>query len=811
MTESCFHCGLPVPAGSDYLVRIDNQWQPLCCPGCQAVATAIVAGGLDQFYRYRSAAATRPDPATARGLDVYDLPELQAEFVNTQDNGRASAELAIAGMTCSACAWLIEKHLSAVEGVRSVLVNASGHRCRIVWQSDRVQFSHILQAFADIGYEARPAGDIAAEQGRKAENRRYLLRLGVAGIAMMQVGMVAIALYAGAFSGIEAQWQAMLRWTSLVIATPVVLFAARPFFTAAWRALRLGHLVMDVPVAVAIALAYSASIWATVTGTGEVYFDSIAMFTFFLLLGRYLELRVRHRNAQLIAGFARLIPDAATRLSGEQEQMVPVKALVSGDLIRVAAGDTIPCDGEVVAGSSSVIEAVMTGEQHPVTKSPGAAVSAGTINAGNPLSIRVTATGRNTRLAAIMDLVDRAQSEKPRQAAVADRLASWFVAAVLAVAAAVACYWWFVQPERLIWITLSVLVVTCPCALSLATPAALAVATGELRRRGFLIHRAHVLETLARADTVVFDKTGTLTQGNMRISAVEPAGSPGASDLLALAAALERGCLHPIARAFAGQEAAGPVSGVEHRLGNGITGLVAGQRYAIGTPDYVAGGLGLKCAASAPGGAGIWLALASETGVLGWIQLQDQVRPGARTVVRRLLATGLSLQLLSGDRQTAVADLADQLGIRQWQGQVAPAAKLAQIRKLQASGSVVLMVGDGINDVPVLSGADVSVAMADASDFTRLNADCLLLSGNLGTLADALAIARRTASVIRQNLFWALAYNSLALPLAACGLVPPWAAAIGMSASSLVVVVNALQLSRPEKVATLAAREHVQA
>src|SRR5690606_13090635 len=340
--------------------------------------------------------------------------------------------------------------------------------------------------FEAIGYEARPAGDEGAERKRGREAKLFLLRLGVAGLGMMQAGHAAIGLYAGAYTGIDPEWEALLRWVSLVTVTPVVLFSAQPFFAAAWRSLRARHLVMDVPVALAVALAFVASAWATVTHSGEVYYDSVSMFVFLLLLGRYLEMRVRHRNEHYSASLARLIPPVATRLDQGGEQAVAVKSLLPGDLIRVASGATIPCDGVVEAGQGAVIEAVLTGEQNPEVKGPGSAVSAGTVNGDNPLRIRVASTGQHTRLGAILDLVASAQGEKPRIATQGDRVASGFVAAVLVVSVAVAAIWWWIDPARALWVTLSVLVVTCPCALSLATPTALTVASAELRRRGFL-------------------------------------------------------------------------------------------------------------------------------------------------------------------------------------------------------------------------------------------------------------------------------------------------------------------------------------
>lgn len=800
----CYHCGLPVPKGADYPVVIEGASQPMCCPGCQAVASAIVDGGLDRFYQYRSSlsatASSIAEPNPGDPLASYDLPEVQADFVQTQAGGNLAAEFGITGITCSACAWLIEHHLKKLPGVVSVVVNVSTHRCRVVWEPHTITLSRILAGFEQIGYEARPSGDLAAEKARSRESRLFLLRLGVAGLGMMQAGHAAIGLYAGAYSGIDPEWVAILRWVSLLVTTPVVFFSAQPFFAAAWRSLRVRYLVMDVPVSLAIALAYAASLWATVTMSGEVYFDSVSMFTFLLLLGRYLEMRVRHRNQYFSGGLSRLIPPVATRLGINGEELVPVKGLLAGDRIRVASGATIPCDGQVARGHSSVIEAVLTGEQNPVAKVTGSSVSAGTVNVDNPLEVIVLSTGSGTRLGTILDMVGAAEAEKPRRAAVADRVASWFVGAVLVVSVVVATVWWFIDPSRALWVTLSVLVVTCPCALSLATPTALTVASGELRRRGFLIRKGHVLETLANIDRCVFDKTGTLTLGNMRISAVIPLADADESNILALAAALEKGSSHPIARAFSHLSVT-PVAAmdrVQMLVGQGIAGQAVtdpGQslRYRLGKPEFIAGGFGFAVL-QPPLEQGLWLLLASERELLGWIHLEDELRPGTASAVQQLQRQGVNIELLSGDRPAAVASMAQRLGIPLWHGGASPESKLAHIRHLQHSGEMVMMVGDGINDVPVLSGADVSVAMGDAVDITRLHADALLVSGNLDTLATAISLARKTRAVIRQNHAWALGYNLLALPLAAVGMIAPWVAAIGMSLSSLLVVLNALRL-----------------
>lgn len=795
----CYHCGLPVPANSDFSVVIDGARRAMCCPGCEAVASAIIDGGLERFYRYRNTPSAKPDEDGSEPLACYDLPEVQEDFVQPAPDGGLAVDLAITGITCAACAWLIEHHLGRLDGVRSVAVNVSTHRGRVVWEPQRISLSRILGAFAAIGYGARPADDAAAEKSRVRENRLFLLRLGVAGLAMMQAHNAALGLYFGAYSSIDREWEILLRWASMMITVPVVLFSAQPFFAAAWRSIRHRHLVMDVPVSLAIGIAFAASVWATLTESGDVYFDCVTMFTFFLLLGRYLEMRVRYRNQYLAGGTRRLIPPVAVRLDDDGEMLVPVKSLRAGDRIRVDAGATIPCDGEVVRGSSAVIEAVLTGEQLPVAKGPGSAVSAGTITVDHPLDVIVHQVGAGTRLGAILDMVDSAGASRPQRSAVADRVVNWFVAIVLVVAVAVFGGWWLVAPERALWVTLSVLVVTCPCALALATPTALTVATGMLRRRGFLIRRGEVLETLARATTAVLDKTGTLTLGNMHISDVRPLGNLSEQQVVALAAALEKGSTHPIARAFAACE--GPLPDVELQrftVGQGVEAEYRGEVCRFGKPGF-AMALSGQPLPPWPEDAGQWLLLANGAGALGWIAVEDVLRPGLGTAISRLREKGLKIELLSGDHAGNVSRVAEQLGISEWRSDASPEDKLARIRHLQSEGEVVLMVGDGINDVPVLSGSDVSVAMGDAVDITRLHADSLLMSGNLNTLAEAVTVARRTRGIIRQNHAWAIGYNLVALPLAAAGLVPPWLAAIGMSVSSLLVVLNALRLGRLER------------
>ena len=777
----------------------------MCCPGCQAVAMAIVDGGLDSFYQFRTNNNERPsnqlDNDQGRWA-IYDLPDVQSEFVIPFDSSLMQVNLLLEGISCAACSWLIETHLKQNPAVKSVTVNLSTHRCAVVCEAGQ-SLSQIFQALAAIGYLPRPATDDQQQELIKKENRIALFRIGVAGFGTMQAMMVAVGMYTGATDF----WLDFLRWLSMLVATPVVFFSAWPFFQAAWRSIRMRHLVMDVPVALAIGLAYLASVWATLTSSGEVYFESVSMFTLFLLVGRYVELRARHRNRLAFGNLAQLMPLTACCLREENgcetEQTMPLRALALGDKVRVKPGETFPCDGRVLAGESTVVEALLTGESRPVVKRSGDIVIAGTLNNQSPLTIEVTAVGAATQLSAIERLASQAADEKPQQVLAADRIARFFIARLLVVCSAVFAFWLWYRPDHALWVTLSVLVVTCPCALALAMPAALSAATANLRQRGFLVARGHVVETLNSINRVIFDKTGTLTKGQFNVVKIIAANGellPKSEQdrLLGLAAALERGSNHPLAAAFHLWADAYHAEDIKQTTAAGVEGRIEAQRYRLGTLEFAAGALpsALRSSLTLPDGHYSWLLLSDEQQALAWIALEDELRPDAASVVQSLKSRGISVELLSGDQTGAVAQLARQLGIDEFIAGAKPGDKLSHLAKRQAAGDKVLMIGDGINDVPVLSGADVSVAMASASDLAQTRADSVLLNDHLGVIADALDIARRTKAIIQQNLRFSLAYNVIALPLAAAGMVPPWLAALGMTASSLIVIFNALRLTR---------------
>jgi len=797
--RSCFHCGLPVPGNADYSVQIDGRSQPMCCRGCQAVAQAIVDGGLSDFYRYRTTKSPQakdlvPEALAERAL--YDRDDLQQAFVQKQAGEIREASLILEGIVCAACVWLNERHVRALPGVLEFGVNYSTHRARLRWDNQRIRLSDILEAISAIGYHAHPFDPGRQEQVYREERKAALRRLAVAGLGMMQVMMLAVALYSGAYEGMDPALRTFLRWVSLLLTLPVVVYSAKSFFTSAWRDLKRRQLGMDVPVSIAIGSAFLASAWATVTDSGEIYFDSVTMFTFFLLAGRFLEMGARHRAGQAAEELVKLLPATAARLGDHGEERVPVSDLAPGDRVLVRPGESVPADGRITEGRSSVDESLLTGESLPQVRNPGDLLIGGTVNNESPLVMQVETVGEGTVLSAIVRLLDRAQTEKPSVARLADRVAGWFVAALLLLATAVGWWWWQHDAVRAFAVTLSVLVVTCPCALSLATPAAVTAATGALTRLGVLTTRGHALETLARATHVIFDKTGTLTEGRLRLESVQLLGDRDRGSCLRLAAALEQASEHPIAHALcASVDSPAAASDIVATPGLGVEGSVDGQRYRIGVAAYVSELQGQ--ARSQPVAAGDYpdgVVLGDAQGLLAHFSFVDRLRARAAESVAQLQGLGLEVELLSGDRLETVQAVAQELGIARYSARCQPQDKLARINELQRQGAVVAMVGDGVNDAPVLAAAQVSLAMGSGTQLAHASADMVLLSEQLPHLAAAVRTSRRTLRVIRQNLGWALVYNLVAVPLAAGGWVAPWMAAIGMSSSSLVVVLNALRL-----------------
>ncbi|WP_284431803.1 heavy metal translocating P-type ATPase [Rugosibacter aromaticivorans] len=804
----CYHCGLPVPPGTKTFITIDAVPRVLCCTGCQAVAQAIVGNHLTEYYRHRDALPESPREALPVALEIlglFDHPKAQKNFVRAAGEHEREAALILEGITCAACVWLNEAHLRRQPGVTSVDINYATRRARVRWDTRVTKLSKLLEAVVAIGYRAHPYDVARSESLAQKERKTALWRLFVAGFGMMQVMMYAIPVYLAqtdSGSDMTSDIQQLMRWASLILTVPVVLYSAAPFFTNAWRDVTLRRLGMDVPVALGVGSAFAASLWATLSGRGEVYFDSVTMFVFFLLAGRYLEMMARQKAVRSVETLARAMPTLATRFVRWPEaacEQVAAAELRVGDVIQIAPGESIPADGEVIAGVSAADESLLTGESRPLPKVAGDELIGGSVNVNSPLTMRVLRLGQDTRLAAITRLMERAAAEKPHVVHMADRVAGRFVVAVLLLAVATALVWWQLDPAQALWVFVAVLVVSCPCALSLATPVALTVATGALAARGVLVTRGHAIETLAQANHFIFDKTGTLTLGQLTlIEMITCRSTPEAA--IALAAGLEQGSEHPIGRAL--RQAANsiaPVANVRAVTGAGVLGVVDAIEWRLGRPDFVAGlhqkPLPLEIEAKVGAGDTV-IALGSADGWQAFFRLGDDVRPEAAAAMVALRCAGVTLSIFSGDASAAVQRVGQALGIADVRGGMTPEEKHAAMTALQATGAVVAMVGDGVNDAPVLAKAQVSIAMGGGADLARAQADIVLLGNHLAALAPGVVLARRTVRVVRQNLLWAFTYNLTAIPLAMIGWVTPWMAGIGMSASSLLVVLNALRLQR---------------
>lgn len=790
----CFHCGETVLSAdkSKYTVMVADVSREMCCPGCQSVAEMIVQSGLSSYYEHRtehSVTARQLVPDELLKLEIYDDEDIQDEFVYQKDDLK-EITLSVEGLTCAACAWLIERSLRRVAGVHFINVNATTNRISIRWIDEQVKLSEILKQISQLGYSASPFQADQHEVMYNKQLKSYFKRLGLAGLATMQVMMFAVALYSTWFGEMDPIYQEFFRWVSLVVATPVLLYSAQPFYSNAYRNLRAGALGMDVPVSIALLGAYAASAFATITGTGEVYFESISMFTFFLLLGRYLELRARKKTSELSANMAKLVPNMALRIDDDEtEVLIPTKQLQIGDLVLVKSGEVIPCDGTIISGQTSIDESMLTGEFLPLVKAAQDMVYTGSLNVEQTITVRVDKTHKHNLISEIIRLQNNAQSTKPQISILADKISRYFVLALLIISAGTYMTWYFIEPGNAFWITLSVLVVTCPCALSLATPTALTCATSYLSQKGVLIRKEHVLESLTKITEVTLDKTGTLTKGLFTLTNVEIAAgiTLKEKELLALAAGLEQHSTHPIASSFKIVPSKRKFTEVENHIGLGISGNIGDDEFKIGSAQFTQ--------QSENDNSDDIIVYLTKNGIaLAFFHIQDKIRDNVSTTLDYLQQQQLPVSLLTGDTKNNALKATAQLAIENVHAQLTPEQKLNYIVQQQNDGEYLLMVGDGVNDAPVLSAATVSVAMGEGSDLAKNSADVVLLSQDFITIKIMHATANKTYRIIRQNLAWALGYNSLILPLAVTGNVAPYVAVIGMSLSSLLVLGNSLRL-----------------
>ena len=925
--RGCHHCGAPLGLQSPK-VTLSGQNVRVCSDACRTAVETIANAKLDAWYDLRTHSnaqgAATADPRHRAELDAWRVPEMEASLlrrgVDGVDNGSHRARtrpesvrgarpvtLTVEGMRCAGCAWLVERLLASTPGVTIATVDFPLRRAEVHFDTHATRLHTLLETLAKAGYRATPYTVHAEEAAIELERRTRIRGLGISALFGMQVMLLSIALYASDwYGGMEAGFEQLFRWLAMMLTVPVLVWPGRTFFTGTAAALRAKRLTMDVPVALGLSIAFVGSALATVTGEGDVWFDSVVMFVTLLSGARYLELLARRRATAAIRALARSAPLVATRVragrtddeaeiqleddsacNGDdgrdrddaETERIPAAALRPGDRVRVRPGEVVPADGTIRSGHSAFDESLLTGESNPVARSAGSQVLAGSINGSGVVEVEVTCAGDATVLGGVLRQAEQAARERPAIAQLADRAAAWFIGGVLVLAAGVTIGWLVHDPARMIPVLVSVLVVTCPCALSLATPAAMTAALGALARAGLIATRANAVERLALATHCLADKTGTLTEGRFRLQSITTFTDISEPRCLALAAALERYATHPAASALiaaadgagdeepviGGMDAAGAV-GQERAIGHtnagesvpshadraalkvaepgthtgGVTGRIDGVRYAVGSPEFVArtcgldpaafgvNGSGNDTSASSPRGrtpetaepaaasAGIGIGapgpgvsrsdetndgathvfLAREGTLLARFILADTLRADASELIEGLRRRGIETTIASGDSAAAVERAARELGVAHHLAGLSPQDKLDEAARLAASGERVLMLGDGVNDAPALAGAHVSVAMGRGAAAAAARADAVLIGDDPGRLLTALDIARNARRIVKQNLAWALGYNLVALPLAAAGAVPPWAAAIGMSLSSLAVAGNALRLGR---------------
>jgi len=807
--EHCFHCQELVSKGLSLYSTINNQPQAMCCIGCQAVANTIIENGLDDYYRYRTEPANKSESLVPKQLTrqiakkrLLDDASLQDEFTISTSEYKETI-LTVEGISCAACAWLIEKQLIKLSGLINITVNASSQRATVRWHDEQLKLSDILLAIDAVGYQALPFKANTFEEINKKQNKAFIKRLGISGILMMQIMMIAIGLYFGAFTDMSPHNLIYLRWISLILALPIVFYGAIPFYRSAYKALKVKHLSMDVPVSIAILLAFSASAWATIFQQGEVYFESVAMFTFLLLIGKFLEFNARSKAAEVSANLLKLMPLTAIKIKNNIEEFIVARKLQAQDIIIVKPGEVVAADGTIIKGNSQINESMLSGEQLPIEKTIGSDVFAGTINGDGNILVEVKHNNQQSFLNQLIQLSEKTQAYKPKLAKLSDNIAQYFIAVILVSAFATAIYWQQHLPEQAFWITLSVLVATCPCALSLATPTALTCATTRLNKDGIMIKSGHVLETMPSIDCFAFDKTGTLTSGDFSIARVEIIDSKFTQQqILAIISALELHSEHPIAKAFVSyRDHAISANNVQVLTGKGVSGEINQQLCYVGQPTWLLENSQLVqnkglSRAQVNDYHKAQCILTIDNNLVAAIFLVDEIRPDAKVTVNQLHQQSITTMMLSGDNKAGCNTVQAQLTLDHAYSSLTANEKLNKIKQVQQKQTVA-MIGDGINDAPVFAAAHISIAMGCGTEIAKTGADVILMANQLTSVNLLRQVAIKTKRIIWQNYIWAFGYNGIALPLAISGHVTPYMAVIGMSISSLLVVSNSLRLLKP--------------
>ena len=807
----CFHCGLDIPSDVDYRSDLAGKSRQFCCFGCQSVCNAIFAAGLQGYYqRTPEGVLLAPPPEPPKDIEIYDIDEVQQEFITTPGNGSGGElrdiHLLVEGIHCAACVWLIERAMLRVSGVQQAQVNLTSKRLRLRWDNQRVKLSELLRSLARVGYSAVPYDPESAEGVIKRANRAMLFRVFFAGFTMMNMTWISISLYSGAN---DDEFRNFFHWAGFALATPTLLYSGFPFYRGALGGLRAGRLTMDLPIALGLSVTYFYSLYVILSGSkvGEVFFDTVTNLIFVILVGRYLEGMFRHQAVSATSRLMELQPRVATVLHGDEEKITPIRGVKIGDRVLIKPGYKVPVDGVVVQGQSAVDESMLSGESSPVNKTVNAKVAAGTLNTTGVLIVEVVSTMQDTMLAKIIRLVEEAQASKAPIQRLSDIIVPWFVLVTLFLSM-VTFFWWAPHNfEIALMAATSVLIITCPCALGMATPLSIAVASGLAAKHGILVKNGLVLETLSKVTHFVFDKTGTLTEGKMRVGQILTGEHTDIQNVLSHAAAVERYAEHGIAMAIVREADAQnvpyknlAVTDFQVTAGLGVAATVAGQTILLGSAQWLLRNqvvLDAKLCERADVleqqvMTSVHCAIAGEH--VAVLVLADKLRADAQAMVDALRAQGISMTLLSGDRKAVAEAVATQLGGMEVIAEVLPQDKDSVIKQLQRRGAIVAMVGDGINDAPALIRADVGIALGSGTDVSVESADIVLMHNELSKVYLATLLSRRTLRTIKQNMGLSFIYNTIMVPLAMMAKVTPLVAAITMPISSLVVIGNVTRI-----------------
>jgi len=826
-TQECFHCGLPLPAVGTIAAPVNEEEQLFCCSGCAQVCQIIHASGLGSFYDHAPETRQWSQPEQApEDTMVFDDPNLQADFVRQRPDGCYQADLLIEGIHCPACVWLIEHTVNNISAITYSEVNYSRQRLRLRWKPEEMKLSQAILAIGSVGYRAVPYEEDLEQKANKSRRQDLMFRMAFAGFVFANVMTAAVCLYGGDFFGIEDKFRAIFQWYSMVLTFAGITYSGRTFFISAWNTLRHRQLNMDVPISIGITASFLWSSVVTISpamsADNHVYFDSVSMFIFLILVGRFLESSAREVAGSATRQLLSLLPRSALRVEADgSEQLIPLRSVQQGDLLRIKPGDRIPVDGEVISGTSEVDEAMISGEARPLSKQAGDRVIGGTLNISGQMQVRATDLGHNSVLSQIVDLVEHAQTSKVQIQRLADRIVPWFVAVVLILAASTLTFWWLQADFSFaIMAAVTVLIITCPCALGLATPMAIAIGAGLGGKLGILIKRSSALEQLAEVDHVVFDKTGTLTLGRLNVQHAQaiPGTSVEKDMLWSTVRSMEQASEHTLAAAIVNFLDDYPLldklDDFSNTPGRGVQSTVEQTTWRIGSLGWLeAHNISIDTETTKTIheqellGNTIVVVFDNEQ-LLAWFALGDELRPESASVIQALVKAGKGVSLLTGDRTAAAHAIAKQLLQKSGEhgqakgmdviAEVLPGDKAKQIKKLQAQGLAVAMVGDGINDAPALTQANIGIAMGQATDISAQAADLVLLGG-LDRLTVAIRLSAQTMRTIKQNLALSLGYNVLAVPLAMAGMIHPLFAAIAMPASSLLVIGNALLIHRRVK------------